>query len=126
MLVPEPAGLLAGEVVAHAAWSISEAPEGEILIPLAGILHEGKVELIRFTSEDLPGELFESLLALARERLGNQQDLAEAWTLTYPCASRPGESRCHCVRGLGAGHDHPGNVCPTLSTLSLRQLQASR
>ena len=53
MLVPRSAALLAGEVLAHAVWSVSEAPEGEVLVPLAGTLHEGKVNLIRFVPEDL-------------------------------------------------------------------------
>lgn len=79
MLVPRSAGLLAGEVLAHAAWSISEAPEGEILVPLAGILREGKAEFIRFVPEELSGDF----IAFARQQLEDQQSKLEAWTLAY-------------------------------------------
>jgi hypothetical protein len=83
MLVPRSAALLAGEVLAHAAWSISEAPEGEVLIPLAGILREGKVELIRFVPEELPEEFSGDFIAFARRQLQDQQGKLEAWTLAY-------------------------------------------
>jgi hypothetical protein len=79
MLVPESAGLLAGQVLAHAAWSISEAPEGEILIPLAGTFCEGKVEFVRFVPEELSGDF----IAFARQQLEDQRSKLEAWTLAY-------------------------------------------
>lgn len=79
MLVPESAGLLAGEVLAHAVWSISEAPEGEILIPLAGMFCEGKVQLIRFVPEELSGDF----IACARQQLEDQRGKLEAWTFAY-------------------------------------------
>lgn len=83
MLVPRSAALLAGEVLAHAAWSLSEAPEGEVLIPLGGILREGRVELIRFVSEALTAELSGAFIALTRQQLADQQGNLEAWTLAY-------------------------------------------
>ncbi len=79
MLVPRSAGLLAGEVLAHAVWSISEAPEGEILVPLAGMLREGKVELVRFVPEELSGDF----ITFARQQLEDQRSKLEAWTLAY-------------------------------------------
>ncbi|MEA2560105.1 MAG: hypothetical protein QOH06_1609 [Acidobacteriota bacterium] len=79
MLVPRSAALLAGEVLAHAAWSVAEAPEGEVLIPLGGILREGRVELIRFVPEELSGDF----IAFARQQLADQQGKLEAWTLAY-------------------------------------------
>jgi len=46
MAVPESALLLAGFLLAHSAWSISDAPE--LLVPLAMIERNGKREILRF------------------------------------------------------------------------------
>ena len=43
--------LLAGFVLAHAVWSVSDLPEGEALVPLAGIERDGKREFMRFEAE---------------------------------------------------------------------------
>lgn len=40
MPVPEATALLAGFVFAHAAWSVSDLPEGQLLVPLA-MIEEG-------------------------------------------------------------------------------------
>lgn len=40
MPVPEATALLAGFVLAHAAWSVSDLPEGQLLVPLA-MIEEG-------------------------------------------------------------------------------------
>lgn len=79
MIVPRSGALLAGEVLAHAAWSLSEAPEGEVLVPLGGILREGRVELVRFVPEELSGDF----IAFARQQLADQQGNLEAWALAY-------------------------------------------
>ncbi len=40
--------LLAGFVLAHAAWSVSDLPQGELLVPLAIVERGGTRELMRF------------------------------------------------------------------------------
>ena len=40
--------LLAGFVLAHAAWSVSDLPKGELLVPLAVIEKSGQRQLLRF------------------------------------------------------------------------------
>jgi hypothetical protein len=97
MLVPRSAALLAGEVLAHAAWSLSEAPEGEVLIPLGGILREGRVELIRFVPEDLPEELSGDFIAFARQQLADQQGKLEAWTLAYDTRVTRGQGKVDAI-----------------------------
>lgn len=93
MIVPKSSSLLAGEVLAHAVWSISEAPEGEILVPLAGILREGKVELIRFVPEELSGDF----IAVARQQLEDQQGKLEAWTLAYDTRVTRGQGKVDAI-----------------------------
>jgi len=51
MAIPEPALLLAGFVLAHAAWSISDLPEGDLLVPLAVVEANGQRRLLRFEAE---------------------------------------------------------------------------
>ena len=48
MTIPEAALLLAGFALAHAAWSISDVPEGELLVPLAMVEEAGQRRLVRF------------------------------------------------------------------------------
>ena len=51
MSIPELGLLLAGFVLAHAAWSASDLPEGELLVPLAIVERGGTRELMRFEAE---------------------------------------------------------------------------
>lgn len=51
MPIPEPATLLAGFVLAHAAWNVSDLPEGELLVPLAIVEKAGERRLMRFEAE---------------------------------------------------------------------------
>jgi hypothetical protein len=48
-MIPESALLLAGFVLAHAAWSISDAPD--LLVPLAVVERNGQREIIRFNAD---------------------------------------------------------------------------
>jgi hypothetical protein len=43
--------LLAGFVLAHAAWSVSDLPKGDLLVPLAIVEKGGKRQLIRYEAE---------------------------------------------------------------------------
>src|SRR6476620_7258122 len=49
MALPESALLLAGFVLAHAAWSISDAPE--LLVPLAALKQNGQRKMLRFEAD---------------------------------------------------------------------------
>jgi hypothetical protein len=49
MALPESALLLAGFVLAHAAWSISDAPE--LLVPLAAVEQNGQRKMMRFEAD---------------------------------------------------------------------------
>jgi hypothetical protein len=83
-MIPESALLLAGFVLAHAAWSISDAPD--LLVPLAVVERNGQREIMRFeadTQEEaiahgkaematLSGDVDE--WAFAREGLFNQKE----------------------------------------------------
>ena len=51
MAIPESAVLLAGFVLAHAAWSVSDLPKGDLLVPLAIVETNGQRELFRFEAE---------------------------------------------------------------------------
>ena len=48
-MIPESALLLAGFVWAHAAWSISDAPD--LLVPLAMVERNGQREIMRFEAD---------------------------------------------------------------------------
>jgi hypothetical protein len=48
MPIPDAAALLAGFVLAHAAWSASDLPRGELVAPLAIVEQNGERELHRF------------------------------------------------------------------------------
>jgi hypothetical protein len=49
--IPEAASLLAGFILAHAAWSVSDLPEGDFLVPLAIVETGSERKLVRFDSE---------------------------------------------------------------------------
>ena len=51
MNIPDHTFLFTGFGLAHAAYSISDLPEGDFLIPLMIVEHEGKREVIRFEAE---------------------------------------------------------------------------
>ncbi len=51
MGIPEFAVLLAGFVLGHAAWNVSDLPKGELLVPLAIVEKDGQRQLLRFEAE---------------------------------------------------------------------------
>lgn len=48
MAIPDPATLLAGFVLAHAAWNVSDLPKDALLCPLAIVEKDGKRQLFRY------------------------------------------------------------------------------
>ena len=73
-MTPESAILLAGFVLAHAAWSVSDIPKGELLVPLAIVEKNGQRQLLRF--EALTQE---QAIADGKATLARRQREFDAW-----------------------------------------------
>ena len=72
--IPEAATLLAGFVLAHAAWSISDLPKGDLLVPLAIIEVGGERMLNRFEADTQ-----EQAISKGKEFVASQQTSSSAW-----------------------------------------------
>jgi hypothetical protein len=59
---------LAGFTLAHAAWSVSDLPEGELLCPLAMVEEGGERKLLRFEAESQEQAIGNALAALEVEK----------------------------------------------------------
>jgi hypothetical protein len=71
---PDAAVSLAGFVLAHAAWSVSDLPEGELLVPLAMTEKAGQRELHRFVAETQ-----EQGIANGKTAMGKLSGRVDAW-----------------------------------------------
>lgn len=78
---------LAGFAFAHAAWSVSDLPKGELLVPLAIVEKSGQRQLLRFEAESQERAITEGKATLAR----HEQDL-DAWVLVREGQIREGEA----------------------------------
>lgn len=65
---------LAGFVFAHAAWSVSDLPKGELLVPLAVVEKSGQRQLLRFQ-----GESQEQAIAEGKATLAEHERELDAW-----------------------------------------------
>lgn len=74
MAVYEAATLLAGFVLAHAAWSVSDLPEGQLLVPLVMIKEGSERQLVRFEAETQ-----EEGISKAKEFVLVQKAAASTW-----------------------------------------------
>ena len=74
MVPPDPLILLAGFVLAHAAWSVSDLPKGELLVPLAIVEKNGQRQLLRFEAQTQ-----EQAIAEGKTTLTNLQPELDAW-----------------------------------------------
>jgi hypothetical protein len=72
--IPDAATLLAGFVLAHAAWSVSDLPEGDLLVPMAITEVGGERKLTRFEAETQ-----EQAIAKGKEFVADQQASSSAW-----------------------------------------------
>jgi len=68
--------LLAGFVLAHAAWSVSDLPKGELLVPLAVVEKNGQRHLLRFQAGTQDQAIADGKAALA-----TRQPELDAWAL---------------------------------------------
>jgi hypothetical protein len=71
---PEAAVSLAGFVLAHAVWSVSDLLEGEFLVPLAMTEKAGRRELHRFAAETQ-----EQAIAQGKTAMGRLSERVDAW-----------------------------------------------
>lgn len=76
MAIPETVSLLAGFVLAHAAWSVSDLPEGDFLVPLAIVETGAERKLVRFEAETQ-----EQAIAEGKAFVAKQQATVSAWAL---------------------------------------------
>jgi hypothetical protein len=70
----EAAVSLVGFVLAHAAWSVSDLLEGELLVPLAMTEKAGQRELHRFAAETR-----EQAIASSKTAMGELSAKVDAW-----------------------------------------------
>ena len=74
MAPPDSLILLAGFVLAHAAWSVSDLPKGELLVPLAVVEKNGQRQLLRFEAQTQ-----QQAIAEGKTTLANRQAQLDAW-----------------------------------------------
>jgi len=65
MQFPESLITLAGFVLAHAAWNVSDLPNGELLVPLAIVERSGHRQLLRFEADTQEKAIAEGKATLA-------------------------------------------------------------
>jgi hypothetical protein len=70
---PQAALLIAGFALAHAAWSVSDLPETELLVPLAVVEHSGQRHLARFEAATQEAAIARGKAAMAADHE------SEAW-----------------------------------------------
>ena len=73
-MTPDSVALLAGFVLAHAAWSVSDLPKGELLVPLEVVETGGQRQLLRFQAQTQ-----EQSIAEAKATIATRQGQLDAW-----------------------------------------------
>jgi len=73
-VIPDSLILLAGFVLAHSAWSVSDLPKGEFLVPLAIVEKTSQRQLLRFEAQTQEQAIAEGKAALAQ-----RQGQLDAW-----------------------------------------------
>jgi hypothetical protein len=76
MSVPEASVLLAGFTLAHAVWSVSDLPEGELLCPLAFVEEGAQKQLFRFEADTQ-----EESISRGKQLVSEKSSSASAWAL---------------------------------------------
>ncbi len=79
---------LAGFALAHAAWSVSDLPEGDLLCPLAFVEEPNERKLLRFEAESQ-----EQAIAHALATLEEKQSLGKAWAFAREGFTRKGNDK---------------------------------
>ena len=91
--ISEAVAVLAGFVLAHAAWSISDLPNGEGFVPLAVVVVKGERQLQRFVAET-PDEA----VAKARAALRVAASTTDAWAFAHTVETKAGGQTTPAVR----------------------------
>jgi hypothetical protein len=82
--LPQPGLSLAGFALAHAAWSISDTEDGELLCPLAVVeTHQGARRLMRFEADTQ-----EEAIVAGKKAMRNATGEAAAWAFAREAAWR--------------------------------------
>ena len=90
--VPQVAAILAGFVLAHAAWSISDLPNGDGFVPLAVVVVEGERHLERFAAPTV-----DEAVAKGRAVMRAATPSAEAWAFAYDDVTVISGQRSHAI-----------------------------
>jgi hypothetical protein len=90
--VPAVAAVLAGFVLAHAAWSISDLPNGDGFVPLAVVVVKGERRLQRFA-----GSPADEAVAKGRAAMRTAMSSADAWAFAYNSVTVTGGQRSHAI-----------------------------
>ena len=77
MTIPDDILLFSGFALAHAAYSISDVPEGELLIPLFIAEHLGKRQVLRFEAATQ-----EEAISAAKPHVDSVDVTLDLWTLS--------------------------------------------
>ena len=74
MVIPEDALLTAGLALAHAAWSVSDLEDGELLCPLAMVQRSDGYQLIRYEADSQ-----EEAIATGKAEMSRSDPEIKAW-----------------------------------------------
>ena len=96
--------LLAGFALAHAAWSVSDIPAGELLVPLAVVEKNGVRQLLRFEAKTQ-----EQAIAQAKAALTERRPELDAWVFVREGVMSRGASKVDVlsVDAWAKGMGHP-------------------
>ena len=87
-LISEVAAVLAGFVLAHAAWSVSDLPNAEGLVPLAVVVEHGERRLLRFEADTQ-----EHAIAKGKAAMREAMAAADAWAFAQDGLIDRGQKR---------------------------------
>jgi len=113
--VPAVAAILAGFVLAHAAWSISDLPNGDGFVPLAVVVVKGERHLQRFAATTA-----DEAVAKGRAAMRTAMSSAEAWAFAYDdvTAIRGQRSRAIHVEFWSKGMAAPATLVQTYEPMT--------
>ena len=94
--ISEAAAVLAGFVLAHAVWSVSDLPNGDGFVPVAIVVVQGERQLRRFVA-DTPEEAVSKGRAELRAAMSN----AEAWAFAHDAVTATVDQGTRPMRAMG-------------------------
>jgi len=88
VVISEGALLLAGFVLAHSAWSISDLPAGDFLVPLAIVESNGERKLLRFEADTQ-----EQAITRGKAEVASLSATVDAWAFAREGLMPDGDSK---------------------------------